>query len=140
MAQFDAESIVVYQAYRPTIAEYAVRHQRFGGEFSYERMSWLKPNFLWMMYRCGWATKPGQERVLAIWLRRSGFDQLLSEAVASNFEASGLADEQVWQAAIESSLVRVQWDPDHDPAGRPLTRRAVQIGIRGAALKRFGQE
>ncbi|MCF7785375.1 MAG: DUF4291 family protein [Prosthecobacter sp.] len=35
MAQFDAESIIVYQAYRPSIARYAVEHQRFGGEFSF---------------------------------------------------------------------------------------------------------
>jgi hypothetical protein len=27
-----------------------------------------------MMYRCGWVTKPGQERVLAVEITRSGFD------------------------------------------------------------------
>jgi hypothetical protein len=64
LAQYDAESIFVYQAYRPSIALYAVEHQSFGGpDFSYTRMSWIKPNFLWMMYRCGWAAKAGQERV-----------------------------------------------------------------------------
>jgi uncharacterized protein DUF4291 len=55
LAQFDDDSIYVYQAYRPAIANYAVTNQRFGGEFSYNRMSWIKPNFLWMMYRSGWA-------------------------------------------------------------------------------------
>ena len=28
LAQFDSDSIVVYQAFNPVIAEYAVRHQR----------------------------------------------------------------------------------------------------------------
>jgi len=49
LAHYDAETIVVYQAYRPSIGEYAVRHRAFGGGFSYTRMSWIKPNFLWMM-------------------------------------------------------------------------------------------
>lgn len=66
LAQFDEDSIVVYQAYRSSIALYAVANQRFGGDFSYNRMSWIKPNFLWMMYRSGWATKEGQERMALI--------------------------------------------------------------------------
>ena len=49
-------------------------------------MSWIKPNFLWMMYRCGWATKEGQEVVLALWLRRAGFNELLASAVPSSHD------------------------------------------------------
>src|SRR5690349_24563916 len=87
VAQYDAESVCVYQAYRPSIAQYAVDHQKFGGpEFGYSRMSWIKPNFLWMMYRCGWASKDGQERVLAVRLWRAFFDELLMEAAASAVE------------------------------------------------------
>ena len=57
----NSEGVIVYQAYRPSIGTYAVEHGHFGGEFSYSRMSWIKTNFLWMMYRSGWGTKPGQE-------------------------------------------------------------------------------
>ena len=39
LAQFDASSIVVYQAYCPAIATFAVEHQRFGDTFSFNRMS-----------------------------------------------------------------------------------------------------
>src|SRR5262245_23901732 len=85
MAHFDAETIVVYQAYRPAIGRFAAEHGYFGGEFSLGRMSWIKPNFLWMMYRCGWASKEGQEVVLAVRLKRSAFDALLSEAVHSTY-------------------------------------------------------
>ncbi len=47
LAHFDASSVIVYQAYRPSIARYAVEHGLFGGpEFSFSRMSWIKPNFL----------------------------------------------------------------------------------------------
>jgi hypothetical protein len=43
LAQYDAESVVVYQAYRPAIGHYAAQHGLFGGEFSLNRMSWIKP-------------------------------------------------------------------------------------------------
>src|SRR4051812_38659558 len=86
LAQHDADSVVVYQAYRPSIGSFAAQHQYFGGEFSLARMSWIKPNFLWMMYRCGWASKDGQEVVLAIWLARDAFDAILAQAVPSSFD------------------------------------------------------
>ncbi len=54
---FDTDAINVYQVDRPAIAQFALDHQRFGDEFSYDRMSWIKPNFLWMMSRAGWARK-----------------------------------------------------------------------------------
>lgn len=139
LARFDAESVWVYQAYRASIAEYAVAHQRFGGEFSYTRMSWIKPNFLWMMYRSGWAAKEGQGRILAVRLKRAFFDALLHQAVASTHDAARYASREEWQAAVAQSDVRLQWDPDHDPAGKPLARRALQLGLRGDALRRYGE-
>ncbi|MBY0458405.1 MAG: DUF4291 domain-containing protein [Gemmataceae bacterium] len=48
LAQFDDESVIVYQAYNVAIGRYAVEHGAFGGDFSFDRMSWIKPNFLWM--------------------------------------------------------------------------------------------
>jgi Domain of unknown function (DUF4291) len=140
LAQFDDTSIIVYQAYCPAIARFAVKNQRFGGKFSFERMSWIKPNFLWMMYRSGWASKQDQEHILAIRIPRTCFDQLLREAIASSFRASGFALEAEWNAAIARSEVRLQWDPDHDPAGNKQERRAVQLGLRGETLEKFGHE
>lgn len=139
LAQFDEDSIVVYQAYRPSIALYAVANQRFGGDFSFNRMSWIKPNFLWMMYRSGWATKEGQEHILAVNLRRTFFDQVLESAVASTFRPAVHSSHQEWQAAVANSEVRFQWDPDHDPLGTCVQRRAVQLGLRGETLRQYGQ-
>ena len=137
LAQYDEHSLIVYQAYRPSIAEYAVAEQRFGGEWSFERMSWIKPNFLWMMFRCGWALKPGQERVLAIRLARSGFDAMLAGAVHSSYVAEVYGDPQSWKRRVKQSQVRLQWDPDHDPHGQKVERRAIQLGLRGAMLRDF---
>ena len=136
----DENSIIVYQAYRPSIAKFAIQHQRFGGDFSYSRMSWIKPNFLWMMYRAGWATKEGQEHILAIRIHRPFFDELLESAIASSYAASGLESHETWEKAVAESDVRLQWDPDHDPHGHKLPRRAIQLGLRGEKLRLFGQE
>ncbi|WP_437287527.1 DUF4291 family protein [Sorangium sp. So ce406] len=38
------------------------------------------------------------------------------------------------------SDVRLQWDPDHDPSSAPVARRAIQLGLRGAMLRRFADE
>lgn len=141
LAQFDAETIVVYQAYRPSIARHAALHQRLGGpEFSFGRMSWIKPNFLWMMFRSGWGTKPDQEAVLAIRIQRSGFDAILAAAVPSSFVPDLHPSQEAWKSDLQGSDVRLQWDPDHHPSGAPVARRAIQLGLRGAMLRRFAEE
>jgi hypothetical protein len=103
-------------------------------------MTWIKPNFLWMMFRSGWGTKVGQEVTLAIRISRIGFEAILSEAVPSSFDPELYASKEAWQTAVQASSVRLQWDPDHDPSGAPLERRAIQLGVRGEALTRFATE
>jgi len=92
------DEIVVYQAYKPSIADFAVKHQCFGGsEFGYGRMSWIKPNFLWMMYRCGWAEKENQERVLALWIKKAVLEEILSQAVFSSYDPDYYPDRTAWK-------------------------------------------
>jgi len=77
LAQYDEDSIVVYQAFNKTISDYVCKHGTFDGCPGYNpttRMTWIKTNFLWMMFRCNWATRPNQERVVAVWIRRPAFD------------------------------------------------------------------
>ena len=57
-ADFDDRGIVGYQAYAPAIAAPALAAQRFLPPFSLNRMTWIKPSFLWLMHRSGWATSP----------------------------------------------------------------------------------
>ena len=140
LAQYDDETIVVYQAYRPSIGSFAAEHGYFGGEFSYSRMSWIKPNFLWMMFRSGWGTKEGQEVTLAVRIRRPAFDAILADAVYSTYVAEVYGDPTAWKRAVAGSDVRLQWDPDHSPAGGKLERRAIQLGLRGRTLAQYGRE
>lgn len=140
MAQYNDEKIVVYQSYRPEIGNFATQNQFFGGAFSLNRMTWIKPNFLWMMYRNGWATKEGQETVLAIHLKRSAFERYLSQAVYSSYQADIYNSRVDWQNEVKTSSIRLQWDPDHDPYGAKLERRAIQIGIRGIEVEKYATE
>jgi hypothetical protein len=103
-------------------------------------MSWIKPNFLWMMYRSGWATKEGQEVTLALRLRRTFFDSILAEAVPSSWDSSFYTTHEDWTKATALSSVRLQWDPDHHPYGSALERRAIQLGLRNDTLRRFGKD
>ncbi|VTT98075.1 Uncharacterized protein OS=Planctomyces limnophilus (strain ATCC 43296 / DSM 3776 / IFAM 1008 / 290) GN=Plim_1570 PE=4 SV=1: DUF4291 [Gemmataceae bacterium] len=139
LAQFDNDTVVVYQAYSPAIGRYAAEHGVFGGDFSYTRMSWVKPNFLWMMYRSGWGTKENQEVTLALRVRRMFFDTLLAAAVPSSWDREQFETREEWSRAVGRSAVRLQWDPDHHPSGAKLDRRAIQLGLRGGVLEAFGR-
>ncbi|WP_336205414.1 DUF4291 domain-containing protein [Nonomuraea sp. LPB2021202275-12-8] len=137
-AAYGEESITVYQAYDPAIAQPAVAAQRFVAPFKRERMTWVKPSFLWMMYRCGWATKPGQTRVLAIDLTHEGFTWALAHSCLSHPDAG--ADREAWAERLRHSPVRIQWDPERDPHHGALPHRSIQIGLSGEAVTRYVDE
>ncbi len=140
MAQYDNEKVIVYQSYRKEIGEFAVKNQFFGGSFSFERMTWIKPNFLWMMYRSGWGRKEDQESVLAIHLKKKTLINYLENAVLSSYSKKLGISRDEWQDQIKQSSVRLQWDPDHDPFGNKLERRAIQIGLRNEFIKTFAKD
>ena len=125
-ADYDDQSIVVYQAYRPEIALPAVAAQRFVPPFKMERMTWIKPSFLWMMYRCGDAQKEGQEHVLAVRITREGFDWAVAHAVESNVKGK--------------PAVRVQGDPERGLRHEALPYRSIQIGLTREAVRRYVHE
>ena len=135
-ARYTDRTITVYQAYAPEIAGPAAAG-RFVAPFKRERMTWIKPSFLWMMYRCGWASKPGQERVLAMELRRDGFEQALSEACLSHYDRDLYPDRAAWARQIKTAPVRVQWDPERSLRLGELPYRSLQVGLSGAAVNRY---
>lgn len=139
-AVYDAETITVYQAYSSAIADAAVHAGRFVAPFKRERMTWVKPSFCWMMYRCGWATKPSQERVLAVHMSRVGFELALSMAALSHFDPTLHDGHAAWAAQKADSPVRVQWDPERTPSGVALEYRSLQVGIGGAAVDAYVDE
>ncbi|WP_106400217.1 DUF4291 domain-containing protein [Actinocorallia populi] len=128
-ADHDRESIVVYQAYGRAIGEPAVAAGRFVHPFSRGRMTWIKPSFLWLMGRSGWARKPGQEMVLAVRITREGWEKALRQAVLTSPDRRVYADGAVWRERMKTAPVRVQWDPERTLRGAHLDARSIQVGL-----------
>jgi len=141
IAQFDPDSIIVYQAFKDSIADYAVENQRFGGsDYDFNRMTWLKPSFLWMMYYSGWAKKENQENVLAIKMSRKGFDEILSSSVMSTYHQNVYSSSKDWEEQYLRSEVQLQWEHYYDLLGRKTDRYAAKIGIKGTMQQRYNEE
>ncbi|MEV6682094.1 DUF4291 domain-containing protein [Streptomyces erythrochromogenes] len=126
-ADYDARTIVVYQAYSPAIADPALRAGRFVAPFSFHRMTWIKPSFLWLMHRSNWARKPGQERILGVRITRQGWEEALSRAVLTTADP----------AAVAQAAVHVQWDPERSPRGAALNHYSIQVGIGRHLIRAF---
>jgi Domain of unknown function (DUF4291) len=141
IGSMDEENIIVYQAFNSNIARYAVTNQKFGGShYSFNRMSWIKPGFLWMMHRAGWASKEEQNRILAIRLPVIYFKHILRQATISSYKSDLFETKEIWNEELNRTEVRLQWDPDHDPYGNKQERKAIQIGMKGKMLERFCTE
>lgn len=139
-ADHDLTSVVVYQAYRPEIGRPAAEHGRFVPPFSRTRMTWIKPSFLWLMARSGWARKPGQEAILAVRISREGWEEALSQAVLTHADRRVYRDSQEWRAAFKHARVHVQWDPERTLRGQPLDARSIQVGLSRHVIDRYADE
>ncbi|EDN65317.1 conserved hypothetical protein [Beggiatoa sp. PS] len=65
---------------------------------------------------------------------------LLEQAVPSGYDSDLYENQGIWKQALESSSVRLQWDPDHDPGGTALKRRAIQLGLREGILDQYARD
>nr|WP_281273026.1 DUF4291 domain-containing protein [Streptomyces reniochalinae] len=139
-AAYMASTVTVYQAYAPRLGLPAARDGRFPASWKRDRMTWIKPSFLWMMYRCGWAAKEDQETVLAVEITREGFEWALRNACLSHYDAERHTDHAEWKRRLRQSPARVQWDPERDLHLRPLPHRSLQLGLAGEATRRYADE
>lgn len=139
-AFYTEETIRVYQAYNKSIANEAIEKGTFGDRFKMERMTWIKPSFLWMMYRCGWGAKENQEHVLAIDIKRAAFDYIVQNAVLSVYQNDMNISRSEWKEKVKKSDIRCQWDPERDIYGNPLEYRSIQLGLRGNAVRKYVDE
>lgn len=129
-ADYDASSIVVYQAYNDEIADAAIQAGRFVAPFSFNRMTWIKPSFRWLMHRSNWGQKRGQERTLRVRITRDGWDQALSFGVLTSPDGSTYRKPGSWESAFQHAKVHVQWDTERSLTGAPLDHYSIQVGLR----------
>jgi len=139
-ADHDRDTIVVYQAYSTAIAEPALRAQRFVPPFSFSRMTWIKPSFLWLMHRSNWGHKPGQERILAVRIRRAAWDKALSLGVLTSPEPGAFRSPEDWARAFADARVHVQWDPERTLRGAALPHYSIQVGISRHLIRELAEE
>lgn len=134
---FNDQTIRVYQAYSDAIADAALKHGTFiSPPFKIDRMTWIKPSFLWMMYRAGWGYKdPQQKRILAIDISHEGFNWALTHSCESR--APALLNKKQWQELKHKFPVRIQWDPERDINLQPLPYRSIQIGLSKIAVNLY---
>ncbi|MFP1814130.1 DUF4291 domain-containing protein [Lonsdalea quercina] len=141
-AYYTSSFFRVYQAFSDEIADSTIANGKFiSPPFSFSRMTWIKPSFLWMMYRSGWAKKdPGQNRILAIDLTHNGFREIINQGVLSHRSDDNLLSNDAWKRKISDSDVVIQWDPERDLLLKKLDYRTIQIGLRREAVKRYTEE
>jgi hypothetical protein len=139
-AVYDDRTIRVYQAFSEAIADSALASGTFvSPPFKRGRMTWIKPSFLWMMYRSGWGSKDSrQARILAIDITREGFEWALAHSCPSH-PGSTISREE-WGRLKADAPVRIQWDPERDLLLRPLSHRAIQIGLGGTAVDGYVEQ
>ena len=139
-ADFDRETIVIYQAYAPKIADAALEAQRFVPPFSFHRMTWIKPSFLWLMHRSNWGKKSGQESVLAVRIKRTGWEKALTQAVLTSFVPRVFASPTDWAEQFAATKVHVQWDPERSLRGAGLPYSSIQVGLSRHIIREFVDE
>lgn len=139
-AVYDRDSITVYQAYNKNIAQLAVQHQKFISPFSFQRMTWIKPSFLWLMGRSNWASKSGQEHILAIHIKRDFWELLLTESVHTDPSLFQHQHKHTWLELFEQAKVHIQWDPERNLKSAKLEHRSIQIGISRFLIQQFNDE
>lgn len=136
-ADFDRSTIVVYQAYNDAIADAALAAGRFVPPFSTNRMTWIKPSFLWLMERSGWGSKSNQERTLSVRISRAGWDSALAQGVLTSFDPAVHRNQDQWRDDFASAAVHVQWDPERSLHGAKLDYRSIQVGLSRAVIGQF---
>jgi hypothetical protein len=139
-ADFNRQTIVVYQAFSGAIADAALDAQRFVAPFSLGRMTWIKPSFLWLMHRSNWAQKRGQERVLAVRIRRDGWERALALAVLTSFEPSVHRSPAEWAKQFREARVHLQWDPERSLRGAALPVSSIQVGLSRHVIREYVEE
>lgn len=139
-ADFDAKTIVVYQAYSTNISIPALKNQKFVAPFSFNRMTWIKPSFLWLMHRSNWGQKANQEMILAVRITREGWDEALSKGVLTGYQPSVHTNFQVWQEQFEKAHVHIQWDPERSIKVADLQIDSIQVGLSRHIIQKFVDE
>ncbi|ANQ51757.1 DUF4291 domain-containing protein [Flammeovirga sp. MY04] len=139
-AEFDSKTITVYQAYNKNIALSAIKYQKFEKPFSFNRMTWIKPSFLWLMERSNWGNKSNQEYILAIKIKRECWEKALSLGVLTDPDKEVYSSGYEWEKQFREAKVHIQWDPERTLKGGKLQERTIQVGISRFLIEEYNSD
>lgn len=71
--------------------------------------------------------------MLAVEIRRDGFERALRNACLSHHVPALHGDRASWRRRLREAPARVQWDPERDPHHNPLPYRSLRLGRAGSA-------
>ena len=100
-------------------------------------MTWIKPSFLWLMHRSNWAQKCGQERVLCVRIKRSGWEKALSLAVLTSFNPGVFPNPDEWAEQLAAAQVHLQWDPERSLRGAGFPHDSIQVGLSRHIIREY---
>jgi hypothetical protein len=139
-AEFDKKTITVYQAYNEEIALPAIKNNKFENPFSFNRMTWIKPSYLWLMERSNWGEKSNQDYILGIKIKRECWEKALSLGVLTHPDKDVYASGFEWEKQFSEAKVHIQWDPERTLRGEKLEERSIQVGISRFLIEEFNNE
>ncbi|WP_207893730.1 DUF4291 domain-containing protein [Tenacibaculum sp. M341] len=139
-ADFDSKTITVYQAYNKKIALPAIKNNRFEAPFSFTRMTWIKPSYLWLMERSNWGTKSNQEYILGIKIKRDCWEKALAMGVLTDPDKTVYKSGLEWEEKFKQAKVHIQWDPERSLKGGKLQNRTIQVGISRFLIEEYNND
>jgi len=92
------------------------------------------------MHRSNWGQKSGQQRTLAVRIRRSGWDKTQSIGVLTHPERSVYPDPTEWERRFHYAGVHIQWDTERSLRGAGLNHYSIQVGISRRLVREFVDE
>jgi hypothetical protein len=137
-AHFDDTTVTVLQSHAVELAEQVVAAGRFNVPGWHPgRTTRFRLSLGSALLRSERGMKPGRERLLAVKLSRSGFDELLNMAVLDDYVPALYPSRHAFRLATRFAQVLVSWHDDVDADGVELGAATVRVALRESALRAF---
>lgn len=139
-ADYNRDTITVYQAYGKNIALPAIKNNKFEKPFSFNRMTWIKPSYLWLMERSNWGNKSNQDYILGIKIKRECWEKALSLGVLTDPDKEVYQSGYEWDKLFREAKVHIQWDPERNIHGGKTQVRSIQVGISRYLIEEYNND
>ncbi|MFD1604451.1 DUF4291 family protein [Flavobacterium artemisiae] len=122
--------VLLYQSHERETADEAVKNQKFNYPANESSVvNPLKLSFLSMMYGGSWTAEKEGQRMLAIWIEKEAFVEILNTATEV---AAG-----EYQKEILNQKVKLEWRPDRDAAGSETQSKTAVFHLDNDAFEKL---